>query len=612
MQIILISLLMLSNIFAQSGFTLTGGYNMSKIKFKDDNNPLGNLDNEYKGGFNIGLEKHIGNLIVGASFLQRGSKLKDSYSFGSGIERTYEIPYYDSYNYVAAHLLSSSNLGYGFEGLGGIQAGLRLGGSAHPNAGTEYVTKSDATALNFDAGLMLGANYMINKRIGLRASYYLGLTDLPSDVFYNTNYKNNTFSFSVLVNGSASLANLKAQIATQKVSDVDGSAQDSNTKARNENSVYNLVYGKRFHQTLLAENLHVALHLYDYLDSSFFPKLNDPIFRLSKLFFTNYLLVDYMLTMNHELGHGYRGIEAGGSIIEIKYNMPPPFNNEFSYISLNYPENFTKQQGLMINLGGSESNLIFSDLMRKNILLDQKFNYKYSWPYMYSSGDMPGYTAFITNPNGDPIRYRKNLNSLYGDAREVLTREKMRNYSLLALCTDPINYYALKAVFYDYVVKGKNSSRVSMINLKNGLKYLPRFRFEYTPYGPELVYQNYFKFDSTLMQFSFSHSDSKLPDSWRIAANIWNVKPTDKLSFNFSGQIWHQPEIKFYQNDKLKNIDGLGGKVISSINYEIFKNKHHYGLTFHIGYKTNGYSLGERLSEGLILRSGLFFKLGNN
>ena len=607
MKTILISFLMLSNIFAQSGFTLTGGYNMSKIKYKDDNDPAGNFDYEYNGGFNIGLEKHAGNLIVGASFLQRGSKLKDSSPSGSYIFRS------DLYNYGAAHLLFSTNFGYGFKGLGGVQVGLRLGGSSNPNVGTEYSTESvEPTALNFDAGLLLGANYMINERIGLRASYYLGLTDVPSDYFYNTNYKNNTFSFSVLVNASASLANLKAQISTHKVSDVDGSAQDSNTKARNENSVYNLVYGKRFHQNLLAENLHAALHLYDYLDSSFFPKLNDPIFRLSKLFFTNYLLVDYMLTMNHELGHGYRGIEAGGSIIGINYNMPPPFNNEFSYISLNYPENFTKQQGLMINLGGSESNLIFSDLMRKNILLDQKFNYKYSWPYMYSSGDMPGYTAFITNPNGDPIRYRKNLNTLYGDGKEVLTREKMRNYSLLALWTDPMNYYALKAVFYDYVVKGKNSSKVSMINFKNGLNYLPRFRFEYTPYGPELVYQNYFKFDSTLMQFSFSHSDSKLPDSWRIAANIWNVKPTDKLSFNFSGQIWHQPEIKFYQNDKLKNIDGLGGKVISTINYEILKNKHHYGLTFHLGYKTNGYSLGERLSEGLIVRSGLFFKLGNN
>ena len=389
------------------------------------------------------------------------------------------------------------------------------------------------------------------------------------------------------------------------------------------NSEYNILYEKQFHQKIVAENLHAGFYLIDYVDSLFIPKINiplsnnlgkiiNPIFRLSRLFLTNYLITDYMLTMNHELGHGYRMIEAGGSIKEIIYNMPPPFTNEFSYISLNWPTNFTKQQGLMINLGGSESNLVFSDLMRKNILLEMKFNYNFSWPYLYSSNDMPGYTAFIKNLGSDPNQYRYNLNTLYGVDKDVLTQEKIKYYSYLALFTDPMNFYALKSVFYDYLVKGKHSSKVEMINLNNRLKYLPRFRFEYTPYGPELVYQNYFKFDSTLMQFSFSHSDSELPDSWRIAANIWNIKSTDKLSFNFSGQIWHQPEIKFYQNDKLKNIDGLGGKVISTINYEILKNKHHYGLTFHIGYKTNGYSLGERLSEGLIVRSGLFFKLGNN
>lgn len=593
MKIILISVFMLSNIFAQSGFTLTGGYNMSKIEVKDDNNLLENFDYDYKGGFNIGLEKHAGNLIVGASFLQRGSMLKDHYSI--------------LYNYGAAHLLFPTNLGYGFEGFGGVQAGLSLGGSAVRNARTENI---DDAALNFDAGLLLGANYMINEQIGLRASYYKGLTSVVKNIDDDLNRKNNTLSFSVSVNTSAFLANQKAQIETQKALDADGSVQDAN-------SGYNLVYGKQFHQTVLAENLHAGFHLYDYLDSYFFHQSNygkiiNPIFRLSKWFFTNYLISDYMLTMNHELGHGYRMIEAGGSIIEIVYNLPPPFSNEFSWIDLNTPINFTEQQNLIVLLGGSESNLIFSDLMRKNILLDQKFNYNFSWPYLYSSGDMPGYTAFITNPNGDPNRYRRDLNTLYGDGKEVLTLEKMRNYSFLALYTDPMNYYALKAVFYDYVIKGKNSSKVKMINLKNGLKYLPRFRFEYTPYGPELVYQNYFKFDSTLMQFSFSHSDSELPDSWRIAANIWNIKSTDKLSFNFSGQIWHQPEIKFYQNDNLKNINGLGGKIISTINYEMFKNKHLYGLTFHIGYKSNGYSLGERLSEGLIVKSGLLFKLGNN
>ena len=387
----------------------------------------------------------------------------------------------------------------------------------------------------------------------------------------------------------------------------------------NAQSTHNIIYENKFHQSILPENLNTAFYLFDYIDSLLIPKASpvfqnnfgNSILRLSKIFLTNYLVTDYMLTMNHEFGHGYRMIEAGGTIRKIVYNWPPPFSDDFSYITLDQPLNFTKQQELMINLGGSEINLVFSDIMRKNILLEERFKYNYSFAYLYSSNDMPGYTAFVTRPEGDPARYRQNLNEFYFSDRKFLTRDKIKNYSYLALFTDPMNFYALKSIFYDYVIKGENSSKVEMINLNSSLKYLPRFRFEYTPYGPELVYQNYFKFDSTLVQFSFSHSDSKLPDSWRIAANIWNVKPTDKLSFNFSGQIWHQPEIKFYQNDKLKNIDGLGGKVISTINYEIFKNKHHYGLTFHIGYKSSGYSLGEWLSEGLILRSGLIFKLGH-
>ena len=79
-------------------------------------------------------------------------------------------------------------------------------------------------------------------------------------------------------------------------------------------------------------------------------------------------------------------------------------------------------------------------------------------------------------------------------------------------------------------------------------------------------------------------------------------------NFVFSSDIQTQNDTFIIHNDKLKNTDGLGGKVISTVNYKIAKNKHHYGLTFHIGYKSNGYSLGERLSESLILRSGFTFR----
>ena len=204
-------------------------------------------------------------------------------------------------------------------------------------------------------------------------------------------------------------------------------------------------------------------------------------------------------------------LEAVGSIDEIVYNMPPAFTNKISYISLNYPSNLIKQQEIMINLGGSETNLIATDIMRKNILLDERFKYNYGLAYLYGNNDMPCYTAFIRKPSSEPNHYRDNINDLYDG--EPQTRDKMKAYSFIALLTDPVNFYTLKSVFYDYIIKARHSSKVGMIKITKRLKYLPRFRFEYTPYGPELVYHNYLELDSKLMLFSFSHSDAALPNS---------------------------------------------------------------------------------------------------
>ena len=336
----------------------------------------------------------------------------------------------------------------------------------------------------------------------------------------------------------------------------------------------------------------------------------NPFYRFSKLFLTNYLITDYTMTMSHErFGHGFRGLEAGGKIFDIVYNPPPPFGYDFSYIAIIESPNITQQQKTAVNLGGSETNLVLTDITRKNILLDEKFNYNFGLAYLYGSNDMPGYTAFVTNPGADPIQYRQNINQLYGG--EPLTREKMKAYSFIALFTDPMNFYALKSVFYDYIIKGRHSSKVGMIKLSKRLKYLPRFRFEYTPYGPELVYQNYFKLNSKLLLFSFSHSDPDLPNSWRVLANIWNIKLSNQISLNLSGQIWDQPNIEFYQNDKLIAFEGFGGQFISTVNYDISKDKNLYGFTLQAGYKSTGYAIGEQLNKGLIIRGGLTFKLGN-
>ena len=148
-----------------------------------------------------------------------------------------------------------------------------------------------------------------------------------------------------------------------------------------------------------------------------------------------------------------------------------------------------------------------------------------------------------------------------------------------------------------------------MIKLSNRLKYLPRFRFEYTPYGPELVYQNYFKLDDKLFQLSFSHSDGSFDPSWRITGEAWNIYAGDKLSFNLKGQLWNQPAINYFVNDEPRQSYGIGSQLITAINYDFINERHKIGSTIHIGYKTRGYSLGEQLENGIIIRGGLSFRL---
>ena len=67
----------------------------------------------------------------------------------------------------------------------------------------------------------------------------------------------------------------------------------------------------------------------------------------------------------------------------------------FPYLSQMYPLNFTIQQEITFRFGGSEANLVLTDILRKNILLDEGFNYNYGLAYLYGSNDMPGYTAFV-------------------------------------------------------------------------------------------------------------------------------------------------------------------------------------------------------------------------
>tara|TARA_B100000809_G_scaffold91232_1_gene89751 strand:+ start:1680 stop:1997 length:318 start_codon:yes stop_codon:yes gene_type:complete len=76
-------------------------------------------------------------------------------------------------------------------------------------------------------------------------------------------------------------------------------------------SRYNMIYEKQLGQNFSGENINAVFHLFDYADSFFIPKkiiktennfakVINPIYRFSNVFLTNYLITDFVMTMNHE------------------------------------------------------------------------------------------------------------------------------------------------------------------------------------------------------------------------------------------------------------------------------------------------------------------------
>ena len=120
----------ISNISAQKGLVIIGGYNMSTIKYNDDkiNNQI---DISPRNGSYNGLEYRFPRIIVGAAYLQRGSKLKQATTMNiGGIDYDIEISGYEVYNYAAAHILYPISISEHIKLFGGMQIGGSLGGTS--------------------------------------------------------------------------------------------------------------------------------------------------------------------------------------------------------------------------------------------------------------------------------------------------------------------------------------------------------------------------------------------------------------------------------------------------------------------------------------------------
>jgi hypothetical protein len=142
----------------------------------------------FYSGYQIGFEQTYKNFHFGISTNLRGnkSKIEDSQS---------EV--INSYEYFSIHSIYNFNVSNKIKPLVGFAFGGNIFDKNKLKVGGIEVS-SDVVEMENPYNLILGCDYYITPKLGLRISYNRILNDLIKNVDEDLNWKNHSFSFSFL------------------------------------------------------------------------------------------------------------------------------------------------------------------------------------------------------------------------------------------------------------------------------------------------------------------------------------------------------------------------------------------------------------------------------
>jgi len=183
------------------GLIIVGGLNQSNQYAEEE---LNDFDINYIDGYNLGIEKSFGNTRFGVGLNQRGVKLKSESNI---MDISISVNGEQRVNYLTLHTVYPYMIQEKVTVFGGVQFGKGLGGEAKVKSlmsgsllgedydhGFEQTEEIDADDMSLEYGLFIGVDYIINEFIGVRASYFKGLSDISE----YAKIKNNTISVSLL------------------------------------------------------------------------------------------------------------------------------------------------------------------------------------------------------------------------------------------------------------------------------------------------------------------------------------------------------------------------------------------------------------------------------
>jgi len=344
-----------------------------------------------------------------------------------------------------------------------------------------------------------------------------------------------------------------------------------------------------------------------------------------------------IVLLNHEIaGHGFRGVELGGTIEEINIGI---FGG--SARTSNMGETHFQEQAVM-SLGGNETNYLLSQKIANSLLEhNQPIDPIMGFGYMFSAGNQLYYTYRSTNLDGhDLVSYSDDMNKMYG--KSSMNINKIRSRGLLDML-DPVMLTSI------YSAATGNNVDIPRLQITDNFGISPFARNILTPYGAlETKVGAYIFTDYTPIKVGFSYGkQSKTRDAQPLTPDeileyqklvsegkikqgdtlgvfsglknaesvknyttysadisIFKLFEVGELKIGLDAAFWSQPEL--FVEDPYRAKPKNGYMAVLNGSYKVTNSM---SLIARAGYKTKGFVPGQFLEKTPILSIALQYKL---
>jgi hypothetical protein len=333
-------------------------------------------------------------------------------------------------------------------------------------------------------------------------------------------------------------------------------------------------------------------------------------YRFGKLILLDLPQDELLAVVNHEVfGHGYRFRELGLKGISYEIKAPAPYGTGGGSASYEASDRPLGPAELMaIEVAGIEAGNVAAQALALRAVGRSAIHYREATAYLVSILDGVSYVMSArdrTEVSGDDVAdFLIDLNAANGGVAAPLRAQSLKRRALVAFA-NPMIAYAGYAVFVSYLGHGRPFTRIPSIRLGSNVRYLPWFRFQMTPYGTEWISDHTLARATSVLSVSVRSGNARTMRTVGAEVQMVNVVVTDRIAVNAAGELWRQPALEEILPGSRPR-PRVGGLATGTVMISAFGSaRSAASVLLQAGFKSAGFTAGERLPGGAIVRVGL-------